>query len=102
MASGFRATGIILQTYNKYHFNHSMTLKQMITRWAPPSENDTKSYIEFMEQNTGFSAEDVIDTGDNEVLFEVIRAMTKLEIGATAYSSYTNWDSDIRDGLNLI
>jgi len=102
MASGFRATGIILQTYNKYYFNHEMTLKQMITRWAPPSENDTKSYIEFMEQNTGFSADDVIDTGDNEVLFEVIRAMTKLEIGATAYSSYTDWDSDIRDGLNSI
>lgn len=102
MASAFRATGIILQNYNSNHFNHEMTLRQMINRWAPPSENDTESYIKFMEQTTGFNDTDIIDTGDYEVLVKVIKAMTKLEIGATAFSSYANWEEDIRDGLSMI
>ena len=79
-----------------------MTLRQMINRWAPPSENDTESYIKFMEQTTGFNDSDIIDTGDYEVLVKVIKAMTKLEIGATAFSSYANWEEDIRDGLSMI
>ena len=102
MASAFRATGIILQNYNSNHFNHEMTLRQMINRWAPPSENDTESYIKFMEQTTGFNDTDIIDTGDYEVLVKVIKAMTKLEIGATAFSAYGNWEEDIRDGLSMI
>jgi hypothetical protein len=55
-----------------------------------------------MEQTTGFNDTDIIDTGDYEVLVKVIKAMTKLEIGATAFSAYGNWEEDIRDGLSMI
>ena len=41
---GIRAMYRILKTYRDKHFIR--TLRDIISRWAPPSENDTESYIE--------------------------------------------------------
>lgn len=40
---GLRAAFCILRTYrNKYH---AVCIEDIITRWAPPTENDTRKYI---------------------------------------------------------
>lgn len=44
--NGIRAAFVLLRTYwNKYHLK---SIRQIITRWAPYSENPTDSYIEFI------------------------------------------------------
>ena len=49
---GYRAAFKILGTYiEKYKID---TLDKIITRWAPPNENDTKSYIKFVCDKTDF------------------------------------------------
>lgn len=45
-AFGFRAGFIILGNYIKNGIN---TIEQIISRWAPPSENNTENYIRFIE-----------------------------------------------------
>ena len=46
MKWGFRAAFRLLLTYyERYHLD---TVGKIVTRWAPPSENDTKAYIAFV------------------------------------------------------
>lgn len=49
MTWGVRALLITLRTYvTKYHLH---TVREIITRWAPPSDgNNTEKYIEFVEK----------------------------------------------------
>lgn len=47
MAYGYRAAWKVLQTYYEYFCRQGKpyTVRHIITRWAPPSENDTEAYI---------------------------------------------------------
>ena len=46
MLWGYRAAFKIMQTYVNKH--HCKTLHDIISRWAPPSENNTKAYEKFV------------------------------------------------------
>ena len=49
---GLRAAFCLLRTYAvKYRLN---CVRDIVTRWAPPSENNTASYIRHVCQLTGF------------------------------------------------
>ena len=48
---GIRAICLVWQAYHEHH--GCTTLRQYITRWAPPSENDTAAYVAYMEQQLG-------------------------------------------------
>lgn len=48
-AYGFRAAYIILTNYIKNGHN---TIEAIISRWAPPTENNTESYIKFVVNET--------------------------------------------------
>jgi hypothetical protein len=43
---GLRAFGIVLRNYQRH--DKCATPRQIVTRWAPPAENDTEGYIAFM------------------------------------------------------
>lgn len=59
MADGERALGHVLTTYgNAYGLD---TVRLIITRWAPPSENDTESYIAFVAQQLNVAADTKLD-----------------------------------------
>ncbi|MDR2916011.1 MAG: structural protein P5 [Tannerella sp.] len=51
MKYGYRAAFRTLNTYIKKGFD---TVDKIINRWAPPSENNTSSYITFIVKQTGF------------------------------------------------
>ena len=54
---GFRAAKRIFQTYKK---RGVVTLEQIIHEWAPPIENDTDAYVDFVSGETGIQANDVV------------------------------------------
>ena len=79
MAHGYRAALITLRNYiKKYGLN---TVRQMITRWAPPSENNTESYITNVCQNSGLTADETIDMNDRDKLTRMVYAMSISENG---------------------
>lgn len=51
--AGFRAMAEIFHTY--YKRDGICTIKQAITRWAPPSENNTKAYVQSVCDYTGWA-----------------------------------------------
>ena len=53
MEWGSRATFLLL-TRNDHHVHHLYTPKEIIMRWAPPSEDKTDRYIKFVCEKADF------------------------------------------------
>lgn len=88
---GLRAAFVLLRNY--YRKGHR-SIKQIITRWAPPSENPTASYIEFvcnkMEElgydDYGVDFENTqIDLLNDMILIDLICVMGQFECGVRLY-----------------
>ena len=94
MAHGYRAIFKILRSYCKnYHLN---TIRKMITRWAPPKENHTEKYIQFVSDYAGIPADDPININDREQMIRIVAGMSKVENGREADMS------DVIAGWNLL
>lgn len=78
MDEGIRAAEAQLQRYADRGIN---TVENIISTWAPPSENDTKSYIAHVVAETGMKPGEVVDSGMRAVL---LGAMFRHESGAKA------------------
>ena len=76
---GYRAALILLRNYVRKGYND---LKLIVSRWAPPSENDTLAYIRFLKSH---GVSDVIrDISDIILLCKYM----------AAYESDTSVDTD--------
>lgn len=79
---GYRAIFVTLNTYRrKYGLR---TIREMISRWAPPVENHTEAYIRAVTARTGFSAGAVLDTRSRKQMVPLIAAMSEVENGVKA------------------
>ena len=82
MEWGYRAMFVLLYTYAvKYDCS---TLRQMIERYAPPSENHTENYIRRVAYATHLSPEEIIFTKDGATMTAVVAAMSEVENGVEA------------------
>jgi len=92
---GYRAMGKLMLTYNEKH--HLCSLTQIINRYAPPSENPTQNYIDFVAKETGFTTWSYINVHNEEVLFLLVKAMAKFEQGQRFHDN----DNVIRAGVKM-
>lgn len=73
-AYGIRAMAMLIIKYqDSYGLN---TIKGIINRWAPPSENDTDSFIKFVRDEMGFDPGQTINAHDFHDLKSLIKAIT--------------------------
>lgn len=79
MEWGYRAMFVLLNTY-QYRYG-LRTIKQMIQRWAPPSENNTRLYVDFVSRHSGVGADELIDTLDHDKMSRIVGAMSQMENG---------------------
>lgn len=80
MAYGYRAAFRTLRTYiNSYGAN---TLRKIIERWAPPSENDTNSYLTTVANYSGVVPDATLSETDTR-LKKVVEAMSIVENGSS-------------------
>ena len=73
---GLRAAFCILRTYRNKH--HAVCIEDIITRWAPPTENDTHKYILDVCKLTGFGGKERL-TENNWP--QLVKAMARIESG---------------------
>jgi hypothetical protein len=80
---GVRAASKNLYTSQEKHGNS--TLGEIITRHAPPSENDTPAYIAKVSNDVGIGPNDVLPNlrNDSQLTGEIIKSMTQMEGGTT-------------------
>lgn len=84
--AGIKAADNQLVTYWEKH--HLDTVSGIINRWAPPSENDTGSYIRDVSSRTGFDPDKPLDMSDPKVRAALEAAMFKHE-GVKGFGNLT-------------
>lgn len=94
MAYGYRAMIKLLQNYSRVNGCH--TLRMMISRWAPPSENDTRSYIATVAKLTGMEPDKRINIDDKRTMCGLAAAMSRVENGVPAVMA------DVEAGWRLL
>ncbi|BBN80455.1 hypothetical protein PA25_04400 [Pseudoalteromonas sp. A25] len=79
---GIRAAARILRTYAaKYGI---ADIAGIISRWAPPTENDTANYIEFVSKRVGVDSKKPLSPNEYS---KVIEAMIVMENGEQPYTA---------------
>ena len=84
MKWGWRAAFVILcrTYYNKYKLR---TIRALITRWAPPKENNTEAYIRRVTDRIGIGADTVLGSPQEQPAqwMMIAMAMAIVECGTT-------------------
>lgn len=91
---GIRALARVLISYQDKH--GLRTVRAIISRWAPPVENKTSSYIDHVAHRLGVGADDPLDVHDYRVLRGLVEAIIAHENGQQPYT-----DAQIDAGLVL-
>ena len=79
MFYGLRAGFILLRRYiRRYHLT---TVPEIISRWAPSSENNTVKYIDTVCQLSGIAPDTQMKYEDEETLVNLVDAMILVECG---------------------
>lgn len=82
---GIRALAKVLLNYQSRH--GLATMRQIITRWAPPSENDTAAYVRSVSMKAGIGADDAIDLyARRDLLTRLVAAIIVHENGVQPYT----------------
>lgn len=82
MEWGYRAMFIILDTYRVRYGLRS--LREMIMRYAPPTENHTALYIDAVCEMTGIRPDQTLDTRSRRMMVPIVAAMSRVENGCAA------------------
>lgn len=77
--SGVRALAKNLQSYGRQGYD---SIEKIINRWAPPNENDTKSYINSVVAATGIPATQSLDLSNPDTLSALAQAISFHETGS--------------------
>ena len=82
MAYGYRAMFVLLDTYSRRY--GLCTIRQMLNRYAPPTENFTEGYIRFVSEKTGIAPDEIINTRAARDMVPMVAAMSQIENGKPA------------------
>lgn len=93
---GIRALGTDLRTKINSGYN---TIEKLITRYAPPTENNTAAYIAAVSGYTGISSKTTLSVNTG-TLAALIRAILNVELGPNYSAIITN--AEITEGINLM
>jgi len=81
MPYGYRAAFVTLATYHSRGWN---TIEKIVSRWAPPSENDTEKYIAHVEKWSGVPKDKVLTAASGADYIMIVAAMCFMENGKNA------------------
>ena len=92
MAHGVRCTAKILLGYQTKGLK---TIRAMVARWAPPSENNTLAYANHVAKLTGFGIDQPMTLGEG-VLRRLCAAIFNHELGGDFVT-----DADLSAGVRM-
>lgn len=84
MTYGLRAGFKVLKNYQAESLprqKRADTIRKIIRRWAPPSENMTDRYIQTVAKLTGCHPDEVIHFRDRTKMVALVHAMCRVECG---------------------
>jgi hypothetical protein len=94
MAYGYRAMMVILRNYQRKYLLR--TVADIISRWAPPIENDTANYLSSVCKDLQVPTTHKLDLDDRSTLIALAAAISKVENGKPAVMA------DVQAGYDLM
>jgi hypothetical protein len=85
MAYGYRAAFKLLSRYVRTY--HLKSVREIVTRWAPEEENDTRSYIRSVCAFGHLGGNEIINASDRKQMCALVGAMAHVESGVAADES---------------
>lgn len=79
MTYGLRAGFIILRRYIRRY--HADTVREIVSRWAPRSENDTDAYVKSVAARLNIDPDTPIKYEDKKTMVALVDAMVRVECG---------------------
>ena len=76
---GLRALGKLLQNYQTLYGLD--TIRGIVSRYAPSSENNTQAYVDFVSRETGFGPDQPLNLQNRETLVKLMQAIVIQENG---------------------
>ena len=95
MPHGIRAGAKIF--FNYATLENLKTVRLMISRWAPPTENPTDDYIGFIASGLGVGPSDIIDLHNTNTMFKLCKLVIHFEQGSDVCA-----DAEIAGGIALM
>lgn len=96
---GIRAIHIILQSYDrKYGLR---TVRKIINRWAPPSENDTDEYISDVAGDIGVQPDDELDVMHRDTAYGLVVGIIQHENANYRYPPEVVWAGLQKAGVKV-
>jgi hypothetical protein len=83
-ASGYRALAVVLRNYVRRH--RLTTIRGIIGRYAPATENPTDTYVKNVARWTGMSADTSLRWDQPGLLLPLVKAITQMENGFLLHS----------------
>lgn len=80
---GLRAMAKVLLAYTTLHGRR--TVRAIVSRWAPSSENDTDAYVAMVARAMRVDPDAPLDLTKDSVLSDLMRAMVRHENGVQPY-----------------
>ena len=74
---GVRAADRVLTTYGTKHGIN--TIRDLINRWAPPSENDTQNYVNYISDQLSIDPDAEVDLSNPAMRARILSQMTMME-----------------------
>jgi len=92
MPYGYRAAFVTLGTYLSRGWD---TIEKIVSKWAPPNENNTESYIANVVKWSGVPKDKILTASDGADYILIVAAMSFVENGRNADIS------EVTAGFNL-
>lgn len=90
MEYGIRAGFSLLRKYMSGYSGLTQkfnTIELIIRRWAPPTENATRRYIDAVCKETGIPTHQKLSFDNKKVMCDIVAAMIRVECGCTVERS---------------
>lgn len=100
-AYGIRAIARTLISYqDKYNLD---TVRKIISRWAPPGENDTETYLKTVAMACGVHPDEYVSTHQYAILRPMVESIIRRENGKGPKGTLNSWydDATINEALRL-
>jgi hypothetical protein len=81
---GIRCAAKVFLAYQRKH--HLQTVRQLITRWAPGTENDTESYVRDVAKRLSIDANSPLNLEDPFLMRRLVEAVITHENGRNIYT----------------
>jgi hypothetical protein len=91
---------LVIELWQKYLLLILKELTAVIKRYAPPTENPTQNYINYVAHECGFTTWSHLNLQDEQVLFSIVKAMAKFEQGKSFHDSDDTILRGVRMALN--